>query len=152
MPDPRLEEDLVDYTPLPRNVTLARHRAARLAVDWGFQSRAGDVEVVTSELLTNALLHGSLRNRLIRVRLTATGATLRVEVSDPRGERQPTPREATCEEQFGRGLTLVGALADDWGTCPRLGVGKTVWAQWGLALTSYGANPPAPTETGRSRR
>ncbi|SHI23119.1 hypothetical protein [Streptomyces sp. 3214.6] len=38
-------------------------------------------------------MHGSLRDRLIRVRLTATAETLRVEVSDPRGERQPVPRE-----------------------------------------------------------
>jgi anti-sigma regulatory factor (Ser/Thr protein kinase) len=143
MPDPLLEEDLVDYAPLPRNVTLARRRAARLAVDWGFHSRAGDVGVVTSELITNALLHGSLRDRLIRVRLAATGATLRVEVSDPRGERQPVPREAACEDQFGRGLTLVGMLADDWGVHPRLGVGKTVWAQWGLALALCGGDPSA---------
>ncbi|MFI5792641.1 ATP-binding protein [Streptomyces sp. NPDC051677] len=144
MPDPLLEEDLVDYTPLPRNVTLARHRAVRLAVGWGFHSRAGDVEVVTSELITNALLHGSLRDRLIRVRLTATGATLRVEVSDPRGERQPCPREATCEDQFGRGLTLVGMLADGWGVHPRLGVGKTVWAEWGLALALCDGDPLMP--------
>lgn len=64
-----------------------------------------------------------------------------VEVSDPRGERQPVPREATCEDRFGRGLTLVGTLADDWGVQPRLGVGKTVWAVWGLAAALSGGEP-----------
>lgn len=78
------------------------------------------------------------------MRLTTTAATLRVEVSDPRGERQPVSREATCEDRFGRGLTLVGTLADDWGVHPRPGVGKTVWAQWGLALALCGGDPLMP--------
>jgi hypothetical protein len=39
-------------------------------------------------------------------------------------------RDAGREEQFGRGLTVVGMLVDEWGVCPRPGVGKTVWAQW----------------------
>ncbi|MFG2647044.1 hypothetical protein [Streptomyces sp. NPDC048436] len=51
-----------------------------------------------------------------------------LEVSDPRGERLPAMRKAGEEEQFGRGLVLVGVLADEWGVEPRDGVGKTVWA------------------------
>ncbi|MDR3081720.1 MAG: hypothetical protein LBV60_12485 [Streptomyces sp.] len=50
-------------------------------------------------------------------------------VSDPRGECRPSPRTATGEEQFGRVVSLVEALSDDWGAGPRMGVGKTVWAQ-----------------------
>jgi anti-sigma regulatory factor (Ser/Thr protein kinase) len=127
---PLLHEDQLDYTPYPRSVPLARQRVARLAVEWGYRARADDIAVVTSELMTNALLHGSLRDRFIRVRLTADATRLRVEVSDPRGERLPAGRDAGCEEQFGRGLAIVGTLADKWGVCPRSGVGKTVWAQW----------------------
>ncbi|GHD99039.1 ATP-binding protein [Streptomyces alanosinicus] len=134
-PDPVLHEDQLDYTPVPRSIALARHRTARLAITWAYPHLAGDVALVTSELMTNALLHGSLRDRLIRVRICTTAAMLRVEVSDPRGERLPCPRDATGEDQFGRGLLLVEALADDWGVGPRVGVGKTVWAQWGLGLS-----------------
>ncbi|MGW2698803.1 ATP-binding protein [Streptomyces sp. NPDC001340] len=139
-PDPVLHEDQLDYTPVPRSVALARHRTARLATAWAYPHLAGDVALVTSELMTNALLHGSLRGRLIRVRISTTAATLRLEVSGPRSERLPCAREATGDDRFGRGLLLVGALADDWGVGPRVGVGKTVWAEWSLGLTRCGGD------------
>lgn len=123
-----LQEDRLDYTPLARSVTLARRRTARLVTDWGHPALAGDAALVLSELMTNALLHGSLRDRLIRVRITLTVTTLRIEVTDPRGERLPNPRAADGEDQFGRGLLLVGAVADRWGCEPRA-VGKTVYAE-----------------------
>ncbi|WP_405879793.1 ATP-binding protein [Streptomyces sp. NBC_01384] len=129
---PVLHEDRLDYTPLARSVTLARRRAARLVTEWGHPALSGDVALVVSELMTNALLHGSLRDRLIRVRITATDSVLRVEVSDPRGERLPCPRAAEGTDQFGRGLLLVGALAHRWGSEPR-SIGKTVYAEWDLA-------------------
>lgn len=141
MSDPLLHEDRLDYTPVPRSVPLARTRTARLVAEWGHPELAGDTALVVSELMTNALLHGSIRGRLIRVRLTATAAALRVEVSDPRGERVPCPREVTGEDQFGRGLLLVGALAEEWGVGPREGVGKTVWAEWGVAVARCDAVP-----------
>ncbi|KOV85802.1 hypothetical protein ADL01_07920 [Streptomyces sp. NRRL WC-3618] len=141
MSDPLLQEDRLDYTPVARSVPLARHRTARLVAAWGHPELAGDTALVVSELMTNALLHGSIRGRLIRVRLTATSAALRVEVSDPRGERVPCPREVTGDDQFGRGLLLVGALAEQWGVGPREGVGKTVWAEWGVAVAPCGAVP-----------
>ncbi|MFC9845209.1 ATP-binding protein [Streptomyces sp. NPDC060223] len=132
---PVLHEDRLDYTPLARSVTLARRRTARLVTEWGHLDLAGDAALVVSELMTNALLHGSLRDRLIRVRITLTGTALRVEVSDPRGERLPCPRVAEGTDQFGRGLLLVGALADRWGSEPR-SVGKTVYGEWDLARRS----------------
>ncbi|MFJ8826367.1 ATP-binding protein [Streptomyces sp. NPDC102467] len=127
-----VREDTVSYTPAARSVPLARRRAARLAAEWGHPDLAGDVALVVSELMTNALLHGGVRDHLIRVGLYVTDVTLRVEVSDPRAERQPEARGAPDGmDQFGRGLLLVGALADRWGWESR-SVGKTVWAQWGL--------------------
>ncbi|MEU6536437.1 ATP-binding protein [Streptomyces sp. NPDC047000] len=144
---PLLHEDQLDYTPTTRSVPLARQRVARLAVEWGYRARADDIAVVASEVLTNALLHGSLRDRLIRVRLAADAAGLRIEVSDPRGERLPEARDACHGEQFGRGLAIVGALADKWGVCPRGGVGKTVWAEWEPVPASGAGAPPALSET-----
>lgn len=129
--DPVLHEDQLDYTPVPRSVTLARLRTARLVTEWGHPALAGDAALVVSKLATNALLHGSLRDRLVRVRIVPTGSVLRVEVSDPRGERLPSPRPVGEDDQFGRGLLLVGALADRWGLAPRA-VGKIVYAEWDL--------------------
>ncbi|MFJ6915085.1 ATP-binding protein [Streptomyces sp. NPDC101133] len=129
---PPLHEDLLDYTPIQRSVPLARRRAARLLAEWGQPGLAGDAALVVSELMTNALLHGSLRGRLIRVHVTLGHRTLRIEVSDPRGERLPRPRPVSdADEQFGRGLLLVGALATRWGWEPR-SIGKTVYAEWDL--------------------
>ncbi|MGD6752254.1 ATP-binding protein [Streptomyces sp. BH105] len=121
--------DTVDYTPVARSVPLARRRTARLVAEWGYPGLAGDAALVVSELLTNALLHGSLRDRLIRVHLHTTDTVLHAEVSDPRGERPPSPRMADGTDQFGRGLLLVSVLAGRWGWAPRT-VGKTVYAQW----------------------
>lgn len=85
-----------------------------------------------SELATNALIHGSLRGRLIRVHLMLIDAALRIEVTDPRGERLPGIRAAERDECYGRGLPIVDGIADRWGVEPR-SVGKTVFAE--LRLT-----------------
>jgi hypothetical protein len=58
------------------------------------------------------------------VRLTATAA--RIEVTDASAE-SIAPRDATTEEDSGRGLALVGSLAQRWGVRPAAGGGKTVW-------------------------
>ncbi|MEU2793218.1 ATP-binding protein [Streptomyces sp. NPDC007100] len=128
MPVPQLTYvDTLDYTPTARSVSLARRRAARLVAEWGQAEVAGDAALIVSELATNALLHGSLRGRLFRVRLEMEPSLLRVEVSDPRGERLPRKRRGVVSTS-GHGLVLIDGLADRWGTEHRT-VGKTVWAE-----------------------
>jgi anti-sigma regulatory factor (Ser/Thr protein kinase) len=123
--------DAVSYTPYPQNIPRARGHVARLAVDWGQPHAAGDAALVASELCTNALLHGCLRDRLFRVETSLAAGTLRVAVTDPRGERLPESRPSDPDDQFGRGLLIVHALANRWGL-ERLTVGKTVWAELDL--------------------
>ncbi|MFH8404691.1 ATP-binding protein [Streptomyces sp. NPDC018019] len=145
MPVPQLTyEDQLDYTPTARSVSLARRRAARLVAEWGREEAAGDVALIVSELATNALLHGSLRGRLFRVRLVMSASMLRVEVSDPRGERVPRKRRGVVSTS-GHGLVLVGGLADRWGTEPRT-VGKTVWAE--VELRAAVMRPCVPGRSG----
>jgi anti-sigma regulatory factor (Ser/Thr protein kinase) len=127
-PEHVLHEDALSYTPLPRSVTLARRRTARLVTAWGLPALAGDAALIVSELAGNAVLHGCLRDRLFRVRLAHTTTALRVEVADPRAERFPAQRTPTDDECFGRGLQLVSALATRWGVAPCI-VGKTTWAE-----------------------
>ncbi|MGP2438624.1 ATP-binding protein [Streptomyces sp. JW3] len=61
---------------------------------------------------------------------------LRIDVSDTRGEhRPPRPGEITAPDDGaagGRGLLLVGALADRWEVLDRLPIGKTVRAELDL--------------------
>lgn len=120
--------DAVTYTPYPSNIPRARRRVAQLTADWGHPGAAGDAALLASELCTNALLHGCLRDRLFRVETSLTGNALRVAVTDPRGERLPHPHTSHPDDQFGRGLLIVRALADRWAV-ERLTVGKTVWAE-----------------------
>ncbi|WP_370416886.1 ATP-binding protein [Streptomyces fradiae] len=94
-------------------------------------------EQIVAELAANATRHGWVPGRDFRVTLaldTASGV-LRIAVIDARGDRAPVPvpvptPEALPEEaESGRGLLLVAALADRWGTEPYPPGGKTVWAE-----------------------
>lgn len=123
--------DVRNYPPRQDSVPTARRHTAWLAVAWGRPELAADAALLTSELTTNALLHGSVWDRYFRVEVHLTGAVLRIEVTDPKGERRPEPRAARDDEQYGRGLHIVSALAERWGTCDRV-VGKTVWAELSL--------------------
>ena len=105
-------------------------RAARRFVSQvltGWDDDEGDltdtVTLLVSELVTNAVLHAG-SDVEVSVRLTPTAA--RIEVTDASAEAI-APRDATTEEDSGRGLALVGSLAQRWGVRPAPGGGKTVW-------------------------
>ncbi|MER5359102.1 ATP-binding protein, partial [Streptomyces sp. NPDC002785] len=79
----------------------------------------------------NAVSHGHVPGRDFRLRLSAEGTALRVEVTDTRGEKVPALTEPSddLDGDGGRGLLLVAALTDRWGWYPCTdGPGKTVWA------------------------
>ncbi|MET7286446.1 ATP-binding protein [Streptomyces sp. NPDC005573] len=87
-------------------------------------------ELIVAELAANAALHGRVQGRDFRLALHFDPATglLRIAVTDARGDRLPCPA-ADTEAEAGRGLILVTALADRWGTDPYPPGGKTVWAE-----------------------
>lgn len=84
-------------------------------------------ELLATELLSNALQHADTNGAPSTVRLDAywNGRDLTIAVTD-RDPRSPVARTADADEEHGRGLALVQALATCWGTrpCPD---GKTVW-------------------------
>ncbi|MGW1028723.1 ATP-binding protein [Streptomyces sp. NPDC002577] len=117
----------------PRGARLARRLVAERLDAWGwpYASELNEaVTLITAELAANAVRHGRLPGRDFRIRLTATEQTVRIEVTDARGEGLPLVRPADGDAEGGLGLVLVDALADRWGADPRTdGVGKTVWAE-----------------------
>ncbi|RII21087.1 hypothetical protein DSC45_01605 [Streptomyces sp. YIM 130001] len=128
MPVPALVlRDSATYPPQLASVPRARRRIARVVGAWDCAELVADAALLGSELVSNALLHGCLRDRLFRVEVVRTVVGVRVSVTDPVGERWPQPRTADAVEQFGRGLAVVQALASRWGVLART-VGKTVWA------------------------
>ncbi|MEU2503102.1 ATP-binding protein [Streptomyces sp. NPDC007863] len=86
-------------------------------------------EQVVAELAANAVLHGGVPGRDFRLGLALDerAGTLRVEVTDARGDRQPVVTSPDGNDG-GRGLPLVAALTDGWGVTPYPPGGKTVWA------------------------
>ncbi|MEV5371425.1 ATP-binding protein [Streptomyces albogriseolus] len=144
------------FSSTPRGARLARRLCGERLDAWGipYGSDAHDVlSLLVSELATNAVTHGHVTGRDFRVRLLALSAsdaatlTIRVEVTDTRGDRLPKPSAtpaaragepaADSARTGGRGLFLIEALADRWGCVPRPdGPGKTVWAEYTAATVT----------------
>jgi anti-sigma regulatory factor (Ser/Thr protein kinase) len=120
------------FTATPRGARLARRLTAYCLDIWGhpYDSTLNDhASLVVGELAANAVTHGRVPGRDALLRLALAGGRLRVEVSDTRGECRPALRGAGEDEEAGRGLLIVAALAERWGVTPRAGApGKTVWA------------------------
>ncbi|MEU3560890.1 ATP-binding protein [Kitasatospora sp. NPDC006786] len=126
----------------PKGAAICRRLARRQLMDWELDSTHTEpfhcALLIVAELAANAITHGRLPGRGFEVHLSLTtsvrrGATLRIEISDPRGDRLPVlPAVHTPNAQTGRGLTLVDALCHRWGTIPRHPNSKTVWAELDL--------------------
>ncbi|WP_328920098.1 ATP-binding protein [Streptomyces sp. NBC_00208] len=127
------------FSSTPRGARLARRLAGERLEAWGipYGSNAHDVlTLIVAELSANAVRHGRVPGRDFRLRLSAEGATLRVEVTDSRGESVPALTEPSNDLDGRRGLLLVAALTDRWGWYPCIdGPGKTVWAVLDVGLS-----------------
>ncbi|MEV7868397.1 ATP-binding protein [Streptomyces sp. NPDC088124] len=86
-----------------------------------------DLQLVVSELVTNAVRYGTEPGDSVLVLLAVTDTCVRIEVRDP-VRRRPRCRAVSQERDRGRGLFIVQALAECWGVTERP-FGKAVWAQ-----------------------
>ncbi|MEU8566750.1 ATP-binding protein [Streptomyces pathocidini] len=116
---------------------LARQVAVDRLEGWGiaYGSELSDrVAAVVGELAANAVLHGRVPGRDFEVCLRVGAGVVRVEVSDARGEERPPPAEQlvlpAADSERGWGLWVVQAVADRWEVVDRVGVGKTVAAEF----------------------
>ncbi len=107
----------------------ARRRLRTLLHDQGIVGEArDDAGLVISELFTNAIRYSDSDH--ITCALRVTGNLMRLEVADQGcGLTEPRSREPSVDEESGRGLQLVNAVAVAWGvqTCQD-GKGRLVWA------------------------
>ncbi|GGK75593.1 hypothetical protein Sme01_51220 [Sphaerisporangium melleum] len=108
-------------------------RAARVLVSqelrrWGTGRLADDCTLIISELATNAIKHGGTAFSL---RLGSDGTWVYGEVFDA-GDGMPHAGPGDLDATCGRGLLIVGTLADDWGVVQAEGGGKIVWFVAGL--------------------
>ncbi|MFJ3231960.1 ATP-binding protein [Streptomyces sp. NPDC086787] len=103
-------------------VPESRRALRELLRHWGKPGRSELAELLTSELVTNALVHTD-HDAVLTAVIGPRG--LRVEVRDFVA-RRPRPCVPGDDGTHGRGLFLVESLADAWGVRPH-GVGKSVW-------------------------
>ncbi|MFP8906851.1 ATP-binding protein [Streptomyces atacamensis] len=137
-----------------RGARLARLLAAHQFTVWGIPRGTAVFDAASlavAELAANAVLHGRVPGRDFELVLVYDGGegVLRVEVSDTHPARPaplPAPvagAEPDCgDEERGRGLLLVEAVADRWGVRERCGPGKTVWAEFVLKAVPGGFPGP----------
>ncbi|MFD0316560.1 ATP-binding protein [Streptomyces flavalbus] len=130
---PPLHHFTVPLSATRRGARLARLLAVQQLSEWGVP--LDPARVVVAELAANAVLHGRVPGRGFRLTLSVTQPdVLRVEVTDPRGDRLPAAASGGGLAEGGYGLAMVEELADRWGVRVGPVPCKTVWAEVGLRV------------------
>lgn len=106
----------------PASIARARQAVVRTCEAWDVEG-ASSAELVVSELVGNAVMHG-WGHVVLRVFDTGDGVRLEVEDANP---APPVPTDGHAGRTGGYGMRIVERLGD-WGWRP-LGEGKLVWAR-----------------------
>ncbi|WP_237728287.1 ATP-binding protein [Cellulomonas sp. APG4] len=114
-----------------QSVAVGRHWVVRTAAERGITGMANQVlELLSSELLANAVLHGPAEGA-IGVQLRQTEIAVRVSVSDG-NQRSPVVMHNELDSANGRGMAIVEAMSSRWGIETHEDGGKTVWYELDL--------------------
>ncbi|MET8803226.1 SpoIIE family protein phosphatase [Streptomyces sp. NPDC004546] len=138
------------FEPVGRSVATARSFVRDTLQGWGFADIVDDAVVLTSELVTNAVVHAGTHADVLCLRAEDG---VRIEVSDRYPEREvPLQNSAASmgspDREGGRGLQLCAALATRWGV-DYSPTQKNVWFQLNLPQRLVGtrtAGPSLPAE------
>lgn len=90
----------------------ARTQVRAIVRAWQVPVDAYVVALLTSELVTNAVRNEA--DPTVMLDVTCSSSRLRVDVHDT-SHAMPAPADAPADAETGRGLIIVGALADEWG-------------------------------------
>jgi anti-sigma regulatory factor (Ser/Thr protein kinase) len=122
------QEAMETFPAEPGSVPEARHWVRRLIEDWHLDGRRHEIELLTTELSANAVLHARTD---FEVAVRYDGEVVRVEVAD-RTPDPPRRRSAqwSPDSLGGRGLAFVELLSTRSGVEPRE-PGKAVWFEIG---------------------
>lgn len=133
------------FEPVGRSVATARAFVRDTLQGWGFADVVDDAVVLTSELVTNAVVHAGTHADLLCLR---SDDGVRIEVSDRYPERevplQGSPvTMGSPDREGGRGLQLCAALAGHWGV-DYTPTHKTVWFRLDLPERPVGTRAAGP--------
>ncbi len=122
--------DSIEFGALPTAVGCARIRTKQLLWEWGAAELSERVEIIVSELTTNAFKASQAIDGKPPFRLSLMSDQRSVLVLVWDANPQPPMRlNGSPEDEGGRGLRLVESISDkwDWHSHPETG-GKVVWA------------------------
>ncbi|WP_408646788.1 ATP-binding protein [Streptomyces carminius] len=146
------------FGPAPRDVAAAREFTGETLRGWGLAPLVDDVAVIVSELVGNALRHGTTATPRpplpaerserpfegpVRLGLLWRGPTLLCAVSDP-SPAAPVLGQPGQLSETGRGLHIIDALSQNWGWSPPGSGGKTVWATVPASRACHHPGAPSP--------
>jgi hypothetical protein len=123
--EPRLR-CVLPFKAVPAEVRLLRRAALTQLTRWGIPVAADEAGLLVAELATNVIKHVGEGASATLV-LEWCSERLRLEAHD-RSCSVPLLASAGCEDECGRGLRLITALAADWGTIVT-DAGKAVWCE-----------------------
>ncbi|OIJ63403.1 SpoIIE family protein phosphatase [Streptomyces mangrovisoli] len=134
------------FEPVGRSVATARSFVRDTLQGWGFADVVDDAVVLTSELVTNAVVHAGTAADVLCLR---TEDGVRIEVADRYPERevplQGSPvNMGSPDREGGRGLQLCAALAGRWGV-EYTPTHKNVWFQLELPERPVGTRTAGPS-------
>lgn len=112
----------------PHAPAMARALVREACADWSVAAVEDAAALVTSELVSNAVMHAGTACRVV-VSIDPGGVRVGVRDHAPGPALRPRPVDAT--RAGGRGLHLVAMLSDSWGVQEQAD-GKTVWAAFAL--------------------
>lgn len=115
----------LEFDAVPRSISMARHAVARL-FDPTLRlpvELAGDVLLLVSELVTNAVLHA---RTAVHVSARVEVGRILVAVGDDDPDNAPQASDPVATATSGRGLRLVDLLATSWGV-ETGATSKVVW-------------------------
>ncbi|MEV7368435.1 SpoIIE family protein phosphatase [Streptomyces sp. NPDC091299] len=134
------------FEPVGRSVATARSFVRDTLQGWGFADIVDDAVVLTSELVTNAVVHAGTAADVLCLR---SDDGVRIEVADRYPEREVPLQSAAVnmghpDREGGRGLQLCAALAGRWGV-EYTPTHKQVWFQLDLPERPVGTRAAGPT-------
>ncbi len=111
----------------PTSVAAARRFVREvLSAEHVADETVDTAELLTSEVVTNAIVHARSSPRLV---VNLDSRRVRVEVHDA-SMAVPVRRNASLDALGGRGLAIIDELAQDWGVVAEP-TGKLVWFELG---------------------
>jgi hypothetical protein len=137
---PPLQSVSLLLPPWPRSAPQARTVVRRALAEWELDDLDEAAALVTTELVSNAVMHAQT---LLHLTLVRAGGQVRLAVRDRGGGYAVTDSDIPYPSSLhGRGLALVESYTRGWGVLPARRLGKTVWA-----VLEDGYEPlPAPAE------